>query len=168
MDDITEEIGISKPAIYYYFKAKEDILFKICMTQINNLYNQVIVISNSNLELVDKIMKMFENHVMQFHYNRDSTETYLREAGHLSLERRKQVSNILKLYESIVREHVDQAINQGILRPVNSKQVVRGIGGMCNAVGNWYSPEGSDDIQTIAASYVDFILHGLLRNKESN
>ena len=113
-------------------------------------------------------MKMFENHVMQFHSHRDSAETYLREAAHLSLGRRKQVSDKLKIYESFIREHVDQAISQGIFRPINSKQVVRGIGGMCNWVGNWYSPEGSDDIHVIAASYVDFILHGLLRNTEND
>lgn len=164
LDDITEEIGITKPAIYYYFGAKEDILFEICMTQINNITSQAREIGDSDLVLVDKIMRMFENHVMQFHSHRDSAETYLREAAHLSLERRKLVSDTLKIYESFIREHVDQAISQGIFRPMNSKQVVRGIGGMCNWVGNWYSPEGSDDIHTIAASYVDFILHGLLRN----
>lgn len=163
LDDITEEIGITKPAIYYYFEAKEDILYEICMTQINNITDQVKAIAETDLALVDKIMKMFENHVMQFHTDRDSAETYLREAAHLSLERRKEVSDTLKIYESFIREHVDQAISQGYFRPVDSKQVVRGIGGMCNWVGNWYSPEGSDDIQVIAAAYVDFILHGLIK-----
>lgn len=162
LDDITEEIGITKPAIYYYFAAKEDILFEICMTQINNICSQVREIAALDLDLVEKIMKMFENHVMQFHTHRDSAETYLREAAHLSLERRKQVSDTLKRYESFIREHVDQAIVQGYFRPVDSKQVVRGIGGMCNWVGNWYSPEGSDDIHAIAAAYVDFIFHGLI------
>lgn len=138
------------------------------MTQINNITNQAKVIADSDLELVEKIMKIFENHVMQFHTHRDSAETYLREAAHLSLERRKLVSDTLKLYESFIREHVDQAIGQGVFRPVNSKQVVRGIGGMCNWVGNWYSPEGSDDIQVIAASYVDFIMHGLLLSKDKD
>jgi len=164
LDDITEEIGITKPIIYYYFRAKEDILFEICMTQIINLTNQAKAIADSDLELLDKIMKMFENHVMQFHNNRDSAETYLRESAHLSLERRKQVTETLKLYETFLREHVDQAIDLGIIRPINSKQVVRAIGGMCYAVGNWYSPEGSDDIRDIAALYVDFILHGILCN----
>jgi len=107
-------------------------------------------------------MKMFENHVLQFHTDRDSAETYLREAAHLSLVRRKEVSDRLKIYESFIREHVDMAISQGRFRSLDSKQVVRGIGGMLNAVGNWYSPEGSDDINNIAASYVDFILAGLL------
>lgn len=161
LDDITREIGITKPAVYYYFGAKEDILFEICISQIKNITNQVHAISKSELDLVDKIMKMFENHVMQFDTDRDSAETYLREAAHLSLARRKEVSKMLKTYESFIREHVDLAISQGRFRPVNSKQVVRGIGGMCNWVGNWYEPEGSDDIKVIAASYVDFILAGL-------
>ena len=162
LEDITNEIGITKPAIYYYFAAKEDILFEICLTQINNLTNQAKAIAETDCDLVKKIMKLFENHVLQFHLQRDSAETYLREAAHLSLKRRKYVSDMLKVYETFIREHVDQAISQGIFRPVDSKLVVRGIGGMCNWVGNWYTPEGGQDIQYIAESYVDFILHGLL------
>lgn len=162
LEDITNEIGITKPAIYYYFAAKEDILFEICLTQINNLTNQAKAIAETDFDLVEKIMKLFENHVLQFHLQRDSAETYLREAAHLSLKRRKYVSDMLKVYETFIREHVDQAISQGIFRPVDSKLVVRGIGGMCNWVGNWYTPEGGQDIQYIAESYVDFILHGLL------
>jgi len=119
-------------------------------------------IAESDMELVDKIMKMFENHVLQFHADRDNAETYLREAAHLSLGRRKEVSKRLKKYESFIREHVDMAIEQGKFRSLDSKQVVRGIGGMCNWVGNWYGPEGKDDIHSIAASYVDFILAGLV------
>jgi TetR/AcrR family transcriptional regulator, cholesterol catabolism regulator len=162
LEDITNEIGITKPAIYYYFAAKEDILFEICITQINNLTNQAKAIAETDFDLVEKIMKLFENHVLQFHLQRDSAETYLREAAHLSLKRRKYVSDMLKVYETFIREHVNQAISQGIFRPVDSKLVVRGIGGMCNWVGNWYTPEGGQDIQYIAESYVDFILHGLL------
>lgn len=165
LDDITGEIGITKPAIYYYFKAKEDILYEICVTQINNLSNQARQIAESEPDLVAKVMKILENHVLQFHTDRDSSETYLREAAHLSLERRKQVSDMLKVYESFIRENVDKAIEQGLFRPLNSKLVVRGIGGMCNWVGNWYSPEGPDDIHKIAASYVDFIVHGFMAEK---
>ena len=165
LDDITKEIGITKPAIYYYFAAKEDILYEICVTQIKKITNQVKAIAESDLGLVDKIMKMFENHILQFDTDRDSAETYLREAAHLSLPRRKEVSDMLKRYESFIREYVDMAIAQGLFRPVDSKIVVRGIGGMINWVGNWYSPEGSDDIRQIAASHVDFILHGLMAGK---
>jgi len=168
LDDITEEIGITKPAIYYYFRAKEDILYDICITQINNICSQARAIADSDLDLVDKVMKMFANHVMQFHTDRDSAETYLREAAHLSLERRKQVSDMLKLYESFLREHVEQGVDQGIFRPIDSKQVVRGIGGMLNWIGNWYNPEGPEDIHDIIKSYVDFILHGLISNKTSD
>lgn len=162
LDEITKEIGITKPAIYYYFEAKEDILFEICICQIKKITAQVHAIAESDLDLVDKIAKMFENHVLQFDTDRDSAETYLREASHLSLPRRKEVSSMLKNYETFIREYVDMAISQGLFRQVNSKQVVRGIGGMCNWVGNWYEPEGPDNINTIAAVYIDFILAGLL------
>lgn len=134
------------------------------MTQINNLHSQARSIAASDLDLVEKIAKLFENHMLQFHLQRDSSETYLREAAHLSLERRKFVSDTLKVYESFIREHVDQGISQGIFRPVDSKMVVRGIGGMLNWLGNWYTPEGKYDIHYIAATHVDFIMRGLLVN----
>lgn len=162
LDDITGEIGITKPAVYYYFKAKEDILYEICLTAINNLTNQAKAIADTDLDIVSKVTKMFENHILQFHTNRDVAESYWREAAHLSLGRRKEVSKMLKGYESFIRGHVDQGIADGIFRPINSRLVARGIGGMCFTVGNWYDPAGPDDIRVIASSYVDFIMHGLM------
>lgn len=168
LDDITDEIGISKPAVYYYFEAKEDILFEICMTHINHLHSQAKAIAASDLDLIDKIAKMLANHMMQFHLQRDSAETYLREAAHLSLERRKFASDTLKLYESFLREHVDQAISQGIFRPVDSKLVLRGIGGMLNWLGNWYTPDGNCNINYIIATHIEFIMHGLLADPDKD
>jgi len=168
LDDITDQIGISKPAVYYYFEAKEDILFEICMTHINRLQNQAKAIAASDLALTEKIARMLSNHMLQFHLQRDSAETYLREAAHLSLERRKFASDTLKLYESFLREHVDQAINQGIFRPVDSKLVLRGIGGMLNWLGNWYTPDGNCDIEYIITTHIDFIMHGLMADPDKD
>jgi len=162
LDDITREIGITKPAIYYYFKAKEDILYEICVMHINNITQQGKEIAAKDLSITEKVMKMIESQVYQFHDNRDIAEAYLREAAHLSLERRKKVSSMLKQYEAFIREHVDRGIAEGVFRPVNSKHVVRGIGQMCNWVGNWYDPKGPDDISVIANAYIDFVRHGLL------
>jgi AcrR family transcriptional regulator len=162
LEHLTEEHGISKPAVYYYFEAKEDILFEICMTHINRLHNQAKAIAASDFDIAEKIAKLFANHMMQFHLQRDGAETYLREAAHLSLERRKFASDTLKLYEAFICSHVDQAIHQGLFRTVDSKMVVRGIGGMLNWLGNWYTPDGNWDIEYIIATHIDFIMHGLL------
>jgi hypothetical protein len=136
------------------------------MTHINRLHSQAKAIAASDLELTEKIAKMLSNHMMQFHLQRDSAETYLREAAHLSLERRKFASDTLKQYESYLREHVDQAIAKGIFRPVDSKLVLRGIGGMLNWLGNWYTPDGNCDIEYIIATHIDFIMHGLMVDPE--
>ncbi len=168
LDDITNEIGISKPAVYYYFEAKEDILFEICMTHINQLHNQAKAIAASDLDIVEKIAQLLTNHMMQFHLQRDRAETYLREAAHLSLERRKFASDTLKLYEAFICNHVDHAISMGVFRPLDSKLVVRGIGGMLNWLGNWYTPDGSCDMEYIIATHIDFIMHGLLANPDKD
>lgn len=162
LDDIMGTIGISKPAVYYYFKAKEDILYEICLMHIRNLENGSKAIVESDLSIKEKVSKLFENSVMQYHTNRDISEAYLRETAHLSLERRKEISGMLKQQEVLIREHVDMGIKDGVFRPIHSVHVVRGIGGMLNWLGNWYDPEGPDDIHTIVGTYIDFIMHGLL------
>ena len=162
MDDITREIGITKPAVYYYFKAKEDILYEICVTQINRLMKQAHAIVAADLDTAEKVRQIFEYQIMEFHTNRDVAESYWREAAHLSLEKRKEVSNMLKQFEYFIREQVDQGIAEGVFRLINTRQVVRGIGGMIFTIGNWYDPQGADDISVIINAYVDFIMSGLL------
>jgi len=162
LDDIMGVIGISKPAVYYYFKAKEDILYEICLLHIRNLENGSQAIVDSDLSIKEKVSKLFENIVIQYHSNRDISEAYLRETAHLSLERRKEISGMLKRQEVLVKEHVDMGIKEGVFRAVDSVHVVRGIGGMLNWLGNWYDPDGPDDIHSIVSTYIDFIMHGLL------
>ncbi len=162
MDDITTEIGITKPAIYYYFNAKEDLLVEICFTHINNLNNGVQAIINSDLSIEEKVVQLFANSAMQYHNNRDIAEAFLREAAHLSLEKRKELSSLLRRIDSTIREYVDMGITEGIFRPINSKHVVHGINGMVSWLGNWYDPAGNDDIHLIVDAYIDFIRHGLL------
>jgi len=162
LDDITREIGITKPAIYYYFAAKEDILYEICVTQIKKLMEEARAIVATDLDIAEKVRRIFAAHIMQFHTNRDVAESYWREAAHLSLPRRKEVSNMLKQYEYFIREQVDQGIAEGVFRKINTRQVVRGIGGMLFTIGNWYDPAGPDDIHAIIDAYLDFIMHGLL------
>lgn len=161
LDEITAEMGVTKPAIYYYFAAKEDILYEICLTHIHNLAVRTQEINDSNHSIEEKVSLLCENVVLQYHNHRDVAEAYLRETAHLSLERRKHLSSLLKEQEAFIRRQIELGIEAGIFRAINSKQVMRGIGGMLNWLGNWYDPEGPDSIDAIAEVYVDFILHGL-------
>lgn len=132
------------------------------MTQIKKLMEEAQAIVATDLDIAEKIRRIFAAHIMQFHTNRDVAESYWREAVHLSLPRRKEVSNMLKQYEYFIREQVDQGIAEGVFRQINTRQVVRGIGGMVFTIGNWYDPAGPDDIYVIIDAYLDFIMHGLL------
>lgn len=123
---------------------------------------QAQAIAATDLDIAEKIRKIFAAHIMEFHTNRDVAESYWREAAHLSLPRRKEISSMLKQYEYFIRDHVDQGIAEGVFRSINTRQVVRGIGGMVFTIGNWYDPAGRDDINIIIDAYVDFIMHGLM------
>jgi AcrR family transcriptional regulator len=162
LENITDQIGISEPAIYYYFNSKEDILYEICRQQTTHYLNQALTIAMSKLDLPEKVSKVIEAHILDFDAHRDRAEAYLREAAYLPIERRKEIYVIGNTFESVLRELVEKGIKEGVFRPLNSKIIVRGITGLCSWVGNWYYPDGPLDIHEIAAIYIDFLLPGLL------
>ena len=155
---IANETGISKTAIYYHFKAKEDLLYEICHTHLTHMFAQGQSIVESDAALLDKIKNFIEMWVVEYDLCRDRAESWLRESPHLSMPRRKELYLIAISFERMLIDLVDQAIQEKLIRPVNSKIVVRGISGICNWVGNWYRPDGVYDIHTIASEYSSFVM----------
>ena len=114
LENITDQIGISEPAIYYYFNSKEDILYEICRQQTTHYLNQALTIAMSKLDLPEKVSKVIEAHILDFDAHRDRAEAYLREAAYLPIERRKEIYVIGNTFESVLRELVEKVTKKGV------------------------------------------------------
>lgn len=164
LDDIAKQIDFTKPAIYYYFNSKQDILYEICESGVINLVKYTRQIEKSNLGVIDKITRIVTYHIKMFSDSREVAGVYLAEESELPDDKKDYLRSLSREYENSLRTLFNQGMDEGVFRPLKVNLVARAISGMCNWLSYWYRPEGPVGIDEIAAEYIDFMLHGCLKD----
>ncbi|MFH1150865.1 MAG: TetR/AcrR family transcriptional regulator [Actinomycetota bacterium] len=160
MDDIARELGVTKPAVYYYIKTKHELLYEICDAAISDLIEGVRKIDASEGEAVDKLAELVRWHVTMFSRRGDIINVYLADEGELPHEQREHIRSLSREYENIYRRIIAKAVAEGAFRELNVPMTVRAISGMCNWLSSWYRPDGQMPAEQIADIFLDIVLNG--------
>src|SRR5436190_23239869 len=161
LQDIADALGISRPALYYYFKSKEEILA--------SLVDEVTVFSGHQAtELAAKAdfnpsetlrqmafnhAKWLLEHTVEFRVV-DRTENDLPAATRRTHDKAKRA-----LLDNFIRT-IERGIELGHFRPVDATVAAFSIIGMCSWTAWWFIPEGRP-LDEIAKSIADFAVAGL-------
>jgi len=162
LQDIADSLGISRPALYYYFKSKEEILA--------SLVDEVTVFSGHQAtELAAKAdfnpsetlrqmalnhAKWLLEHTVEFRVV-DRTENDLPAATRRTHDKAKRA-----LLDNFTRT-IERGIELGHFRPIDATVAAFSIIGMCNWTAWWFVPEGRLPASEIAKSIADLAVAGL-------
>ncbi|MDH6292460.1 AcrR family transcriptional regulator [Rhodococcus opacus] len=157
LQDIADAMGISRPALYHYLRSKEDLL-EMLVEQVSRSMAEVLeeLRTRPDLTPLAKVRTLTEllvrqraEHPSQFRIL-DRSETVLPEpAGTEHLEAKRR----------IVRELVniiDEGVNTGQFRSIDSRTAALSLLGMCNWVAWWFRPQDQPNIESIVATITQF------------
>jgi AcrR family transcriptional regulator len=160
MTDISDELGITKPALYNYFRSKDEILFE-CFRQ----SNLAIV------EQLDAIERRDENGLTQLRafilaYIRLVTVDYgsvmIRlEDRELPTQYRDQVRQYKRAIDSRFRAILVKGANDGTIVQCNVKLTTFAILGALNWTGQWFRNTGGDSVDHVGNEFVAYLTNGL-------
>lgn len=169
LQDIAAELGVSRPALYYYFKSKDDIL--------NSLVEEVTVFSgqqaitlamNSNASPGEILQQMAFSHAKwlldrptEFRVV-DRTEGDLPPSVRLKHEQAKRV-----LLDNFTRV-IERGIENGSFRSIEPRIAAFSIIAMCSWTAWWFKPTGRLSTEQVAQAIADFALHGVRRSESKN
>jgi AcrR family transcriptional regulator len=162
LQDIAGSLGISRPALYYYFKSKEEILA--------SLLQEVTVFSGRQAaELASKVdfnpsetlqqmtfghAKWLLEHTVEFRLA-DRTE------NDLSATMRRTHDKAKRAVLNNFTRTIERGIELGHFRPVDAVVTAFSIIGMCSWTAWWFLPEGRVPLNEVAKSIADFAVAGL-------
>jgi AcrR family transcriptional regulator len=143
IQDIANKLKVSKPAIYYYFNNKMEILETLCSGPFEELIISFKEIIDSDLPLNEKFRVLIKNHVQSIAENTKIVKLFFQEEKELpknliSVLRRKKKSYV----EQLIKFYKD-GVFKGPFRDFNSVVAVYTILGACNWIYMWYSPGGT-------------------------
>lgn len=125
MREIAEATGIGKSTLYDYFQTKDEILVWGVEDEIMDLTVEVQKIVVLPLPAADRLQKAMKTHL---EFLAASKELYLKtsfEVQRLDIESQKRIQVRRRAYQDLIRQLIDEGIEEGSFRKVDSLLVAR-------------------------------------------
>ncbi|RLA42791.1 MAG: hypothetical protein DRR06_13660 [Gammaproteobacteria bacterium] len=160
LNDLAEELQVTKPTLYYYIENKEDILFQCLLTAITLLLEKIEEIQSSNLSGLDKLTQFI--HVFTSMFD-DEYGRCMSSPGPEPLSD-KYLSQIDPFYvqlDAATRNIIESGVSDGSLRKCNPKIATFTILGAINWMTRWYQIDGEMTTKEVAEEMAAMFAHGL-------
>jgi len=167
LDEIAEEIGVTKPALYYYITSKEDILRSI-INRIMEPMEEVCRVGNSTLSPKEKLERMVSILVMFSAERRETTLIAFEQSNILPKRSRDAFRRRQKEVEDVVQQTLKEGMDLGVFAQADIKVTCFAILAMANWTYRWYSPSGNFTPREIADQLIRLIEHGYLKTEAVN
>ena len=162
LDDVADELGVTKPAIYYYAKSKDELLAACGQLALRSLEAALGQLSARELSAVDRLRQFFVLYagVICGDFGRCLVLTEPRD---LALASRKIDLAGRRALNLAVREIIREGMAGGEFRPCDDRALAIALFDAFNGLAKWVNPNGAMPLEAIVAQYLDFFLHGVVR-----
>jgi AcrR family transcriptional regulator len=141
--EVARILGIQKASLYYHVESKEDLLFLICQSSLNQIRSDVETAIRDIEAPLDRARALICSHIESLLRYEDKHSTTFAEMHALSEDRREQILKLRDDYEDLVRSVLKHAQDAGALRnDVEAKYLCLALLGLMNRVMVWYRRGG--------------------------
>ncbi len=168
LNDVAERLNITKPALYHYFRNKEEILlecYRLGTGLIEEILNDIASRCGTGLEKVQAFIYSYAN-VMTVNFGRCVMRL---DEGDLSSTALADVRAYKRKIDRRLRSFIQEGIADGSIISCDPKIAAFSIAGAVNWICQWYEPEGELTAEEIATQFARTLTQGLARTprKES-
>ena len=165
MYEIADALGVTRTAIYYYYKNKEEILVALT-DKITRVAAQLAGQAAQHIDLspIEALRTVVDRHVRLIIDHGEEFRVVERNEERLPPKRRAAATEYRRGVLANFSAVIDRGIKSGDFRPVDTRVAALAIIGMCNWTAWWYRPGGRKSRDEIAELISDFALHGLMRS----
>ena len=160
LDDIADHIGFTKPAIYYYFKSKEDILFAIVDEVIGEALDRVRPIASRDDSPAERLHDLLVQNTIVVLSNLKANTVFYNERGLLSPERERDIRTREREYTKIVQELYEEGVEAGEFLEVDPRVATATLLGAGIWSYRWFDPAGKLSIEEVATQIARLLLSG--------
>lgn len=163
MSHLTEELGLTKGALYYYVKDKSDLLYQLHLKSAEATrlaHDRGVAEGHNGYERVHGIVRHYAKTMTA-----SPTETFiLLEEGALHPEQAKDIADRRKALEHDLRRQIELGIEDGSIAPCDAKFVSFALVGAMAWISKWYDPDQPWTGDQIADAMADLLSRMIAAN----
>jgi AcrR family transcriptional regulator len=160
LNHVAERLNITKPALYNYFRGKDEILYEcwaIGQERVDDCIEEIDAGSGSGMAKLRRLIVRYAE-VMTTDYGKSLVRFDVRD---LTEHNRKIVATAKKTIDRAFRRYIKDGIEDGSIAPCDIKLSAFAIAGSLNWIGHWYQPGGPLPAEDIAAEFAIRLTEGL-------
>jgi AcrR family transcriptional regulator len=165
MQDIASLCGVTKPAIYYYFRSKYHFLEELYEVVTRGFYDRADALIRSPLPPETKLRRLVEDQVLYSVQNSRFQRLFQSERRELDQTTRVALARRERRYEALVVKIIEDGQTRGLFRPLDAKLMMLAVLGLLSSVHRWAHHAGQSP-QAIADGVVALVTNGLLEPHE--
>ena len=162
MEDISEQLLMTKGSLYYYFKDKEQILFACHDFSLDRVLEKMreVMEEQKGANKADKLGALIQGLVDVMIDDLQGSALAL-DFTALRDELLEQIITKRDQFERGMRVVISEGVKSGEFRNVDPKLATFAILGAINWISKWYRPDGSFKAADIGRMYSDLFVKGL-------
>jgi AcrR family transcriptional regulator len=162
LNEVAARLNITKPALYNYFRSKDEILIE-CYRIGQATYDAFIEgIERDGGTGLDKLRRLIRAYVRAITSEFGMCVTRL-DDRELSDEARAEVRRAKRGYDTAFRTCIEAGIADGSIVACDPKLTAFAIAGSLNWIGHWFEPEGALSADTIADEFAIRLTEGVAK-----
>ncbi len=165
LSDVALRLNITKPAIYYYFGSKDEILIectRLGLEAVERFFAEHAGGSLSGRERLERFMIWYaENMTTPF----GMCVVRIAEQD-VEPETHKELARAKRVVDRRIRQLVDAGIEDGSVAPCDQKVAAFTVAGALSWIGHWYRPGGPWSPREAAERVTALLVQGLAPRRE--
>lgn len=160
LDDIAQALGVTKPALYYHFPSKEDILLESIRTGYIGFEAEIVRRDNlkaSGRERVEIYLRLY----LELITSTAGVTMIVADERVLSPEGNAQYQKIRRLMTKDLEDRIAQGVADGTIRASETRLTTFAIFGMFNAIVPWFFRRPDITIDILLDRYLSILFDGI-------
>jgi AcrR family transcriptional regulator len=165
LNEVAERLNITKPALYNYFRSKEEILFEcwaVGQERVDGFIAGINARGGTGLVKLRQLVHAYAENMATDH----GASLVRFDPRDLSEKNSRIVRAGKKSIDRTFRKYIADGIADGSIKPCDPKMTAFAIAGSLNWIGHWFQPDGAMSAAAIASEFTDRLTDGLAARSE--
>jgi AcrR family transcriptional regulator len=164
LNEVAERLNITKPALYNYFRGKDEILFECWALGQERAEDCIAEIDAGGGSGLNKLRKLIQGYALVM--ASDFGASLVRFNARDLTEANQKIARAGKRrIDRAFRNYVSEGVMDGSIKPCDVKLTTFAIVGSLNWIGHWFKPDGALSAEAIASKFSVELTHGRAKRR---